>query len=199
MKSKLLIAALTFLFGACSSPKPALQEYIVTPKVSVVQSKMSKYKEKIVKVTNVYAAKDLHSRSMFYVEDGMRKFAYASSEWAESPQQFVHKEVMQMLAQTKVFGFVQLPSSKVESDFILETRLNDFTQYFEENDKKSYAVVSVTFTLVNSKKHTIVASKTFSSKIDVSSLNAVGGVKALSIALKEVLSDASVWIVKVAQ
>ena len=199
MKSKVLIVALSLLFGACSSPSPALQEYIVTPKVSVIQAKTSKYRKKIVKVASVYAGDDLHSRSMFYVENGMKKFAYASSEWAESPQKFVHKEVMQMLAQTKLFGFVQLPSSKVESDFILETRLNDFTQYFEENDKKSYVVASVTFTLVNSKKHTIVASKTFSSKVDASSLNAVGGVKALSVALKEVLSDASVWIAKVAQ
>ena len=199
MKSKVLIVALPLLFGACSSPSPALQEYIVTPKVSVAQAKTSKYRKKIVKVASVYAGDDLHSRSMFYVENGMKKFAYASSEWAEAPQKFVHKEVMQMLAQTKLFGFVQLPSSKVESDFILETRLNDFTQYFEEDNKKSYVVASITFTLVNSKKHTIVASKTFSSKVDASSLNAVGGVKALSVALKEVLSDASVWIAKVAQ
>ena len=196
MKSKFLIVALPLLFGACSSPQPALQEYIVTPKVSVVQSKTSKYRKKIVKVASVYAEKDLHSRSMFYVENGMKKFAYVSSEWAESPQQFVHKEVMQMLAQTKVFGFVQLPNSKVESDFILETRLNDFTQYFEANDTKSYAIASVTFTLVNSKKHTIVASKTFSSKVDVASLDAEGGVKALSIALQGVLEKASAYFVK---
>ena len=199
MKSKLLIMALLLLFGACSSPRPALQEYIVTPKVLVVPSKTGKYREKIVKVASVYAEEDLHSNNMFYVEDGMKKFAYSSSEWATSPQQFIHEEIMKTLEETKVFSFVQLPNSKVESDFILETRLNDFTQYFEDNDKKSYVVVSITFTLVNSKKHTIVVSKSFSSKVVVNSLNAEGGVKALSVALKEVLSNASIWIVKVAK
>jgi len=187
---------LPLLFGACSSPQPALQEYILSPKISVMQSKRGKYSTKIVKVANIYASDDLHSHSMFYVEDGIKKFAYASSGWAEPPQQFLHKKVMQMVAQTKVFGFVQLPNSKVESDFILETRINDFTQYFEANDTKSYAVVSLSFTLVNSKKHTIVASKTFSSKVDVTSLDAEGGVKALSVALQEVLQQASAYFVE---
>jgi len=199
VKNKIIMLSLGLLLSACSSPRPAAQEYIVAPELQVSQTQQSKYTNATVKVENIYAYNNLQSRHMYYVEDNLKKFYYTKSQWALSPKSMIHQEVMKMLTQTKAFGFVQTPKSKVEAAFVLETKVNDFTQYFENNDSKSYAVVSITFTLVNAKKHNIVASKTFSSKVQTQKLNAVGGVYALSTALSNVMHDASVWIVEISR
>jgi len=199
VKNRIIILSFGFLLSACSSVTPAAQEYVISPSLHVAQTQQSKYGTATVKVANIYAQNSLQSRNMYYVEDNLKRFPYTKSQWALSPKSMIHTEVMKMLSATKAFAFVQTPKSKVEAAYVLETKVNDFTQYFQENDSKSYVVVSMTFTLVDAKKHTIVDSKTFEAKVATHKLNAVGGVYAFNSALGEVLDDASAWIIEISR
>jgi ABC-type uncharacterized transport system auxiliary subunit len=188
-----VFAAALFL-AACSTPQPAADAYIIAPKIAISQMQQSKYRDAIVKVRPLYGKNSLFSRDMYYVEDNAKQFKYSQSQWALPPESMLEQKVMEMLIATKVFGFVQSASSKVAAAYVLETRVNDFKQYFEEHEHKSYVHVSISFSLISSKTHGIIMSKTFEKRVKVQELNAAGGVKALNQALKDVLEDAALWI-----
>jgi len=187
------------LLGGCASVRPAAQQYILAPQLHVDAVQTSKYKDKTLKVEQVYTDRSLQSRNMFYVEHKRKKFAYTESKWAESPQVMIHKAVMDMLRKSAAFGYVQSPKSKVLSDFLLETRVDEFAQYFSDDEKSATAKVSITFTLLDAKKHTIVMSKSFSVEKTLPTLNAAGGTEALNMALSDLLGSAALWIEKGAE
>ena len=192
----LLLAA---LFSGCSSPQPAAQQYILSPQINITPIQKSKYKTKTLKVLNVYTQSNLRTRNMYYVEDEKEKYAYSMSKWAESPSTMIHKALIQMLEQSAAFGHVQGQQSKVHSDFVLETRVDDFGQYFSDDEKDAFGRISLTLTLIDAKKHTIVSSKTFTAQAALKQLNAAGGAEALNEALRALLQDASHWIQEVTQ
>ncbi len=200
VRNKIVSAALfVALLSGCASVRPAAQQYILTPDVQVDALSTSKYKDKTLKVANIYADRSLKTRNMFYIEQKRKKYAYSESKWAESPQTMIHQAVMDMMRKSAAFGYVQSPKSKVLSDFLLETRVDEFAQYFSDDEKSATAKVTITFTLLDAKKHTIVMSKTFSATKTFSSLNAAGGAEALSLALSDVLRSAAQWIEKGAE
>jgi len=192
----LLLAA---LFSGCASPQPAAQQYILSPKINVKPLQQSRYKTKTLKVLNVYTQNSLKTRNMFYVEQGRKKYAYSQSKWAESPQSMLHSALMQMLQKSAAFGYVQSQKSKVLSDFVLETRVDDFGQYFIDDSTKAFGRIILTLTLIDAKKHTIIASKTLSAEANLEQLNAAAGARALNSALESILQEASLWIEGVAQ
>jgi len=197
VKNKIAMLTLgTLLVTGCASVRPAPQQYILAPLLHIDTMQSSKYKKKTLKVSYVYADSTLQSRSMFYVEQERKQFAYRESTWAKSPQVMIHQAVMDMMRKSAAFGYVQGPKSKVLSDFLLETRVDNFGQYFSEDEKRAMAKVTLTFTLLDAKKHTVVMSKTFSAEKRLPSLNAAGGVMALNMALSDLLNSASLWIEK---
>ena len=196
---KIASLLLATLFSGCASPQPAAQQYILSPKINVEPIQQSKYRAKTLKVLNVYTPNTLQTRNMFYVEQGRKKYAYTESKWAESPQNMLHKALMKMLQESAAFGYVQSQQSKVLGDFILETRVDDLGQYFSDDDKNALGRISLTLTLIDAKKHTIVASKTFTVQTDLQQPNAAAGAQALNNALATLLQQASQWIKGVAK
>lgn len=194
MKNKIILIALSFLLSACVSPRPALNEFIIHPDVSVTSANNEAFKDKTLKVENSYSSSSLKSRNMYYVEDETKQYHYAESQWAEAPNSMINKEILDMLRKMKLFGFIQTQHSKVLSNFNLETNIDEFRQYFVEGDAKSYVVATITFTLIDNKIHKIVANQTFTSRQKVDKLNASEGVKALNTALSEVLNSAAIWL-----
>lgn len=197
MKSNIIILGIfaVFLVG-CSSVEPTAKEYILSPKTEVAQTQQSRFADAVVRVAQPYGPESLFSQNMYYVEDNLQQYYYSASQWAESPKSMITQKILQMLRETKVFGFVLSPASKVATEYLLETRVDNFKQYFQKRDRESYVIVSITFTLSNARKHTVVMSKTFHVKQEVTQLNAEGGVKALNEALKRVLDEAAVWIIE---
>jgi len=194
VKSKIVLIALGFLLSACVSPRPALNEFIIHPNVSITSANNEAFKDKTLKVENSYSSSSLKSRNMYYVEDEAKQYHYAESQWAESPNSMINREIIDMLREMKLFGFIQTQHSKVFSSFNLETNIDEFRQCFVEGDEKSYVVATITFTLINNNLHKIVANRTFTSRHEVDKLNASEGVKALNTALSEVLNSAAIWL-----
>jgi cholesterol transport system auxiliary component len=103
-------------------------------------------------------------------------------------------EYLKLIRGSKLFKSVQVSKSRSKNDFILEIHIEDFMQYFSENSKKSYANVLVSLTLIDFKTNEVFATQTFGSKVDITELNANGGVDGLNKALSDVLTQSNFWL-----
>ena len=86
-----------------------------------------------------------------------------------------------------------------KNGLILETNIEDFMQYFSEDEKESFVQVRINLTLIDVKTSKVLATKTFESKIKVDSINSDAGVKQLNIALENVLKSSAEWFGEVCQ
>ena len=197
MKSKIVLIYIALFLSACVSPSPAPQEFIMMPNLKLNAVKAQNRVLKTIKIENSYSDIIFKSANMYYVENKEKQFSFSKSKWALPLNNMINENIIKMVRDLKLFQFVQSAKSKTKSDFILESNINDFKQYFENKDSKSYVNASITFTLIDNKSHEILANKTFQSKVDVDTLNAVGGVKALKLSLNNILVDSSLWLSEV--
>jgi len=197
VKSKIVLICIGLFLSACVSPRPAQQEFIMMPNLNLNAVKVQNRVLKTIKIENSYSDTVFKSANMYYVENREKQFSFSKSKWALPLSSMINENILQMVQDLKLFQFVQSAKSKTKSDFILESNINDFKQYFENKNSKSYANASITFTLIDSNSHEILASKTFQSKVDVDTLNAAGGVKALQKSLNNILVSASLWLSEV--
>ena len=77
---------------------------------------------------------------------------------------------------------------------LLETNIEDFMQYFSKDEKNSFSNVVITLTLIDTQTNSVIATKTFRSKVDSQSADANGGVIALNRALSNVLNESGKWL-----
>jgi len=197
VKSKIVLIYIALFLSACVSPSPAPQEFIMMPNLKLNAVKAQNRVLKTIKIENSYSDIIFKSANMYYVENKEKQFSFSKSKWALPLNNMINENIIKMVRDLKLFQFVQSAKSKTKSDFILESNINDFKQYFENKDSKSYVNASITFTLIDNKSHEILANKTFQSKVDVDTLNAVGGVKALKLSLNNILVDSSLWLSEV--
>ena len=80
------------------------------------------------------------------------------------------------------------------SDYTLESRVDDFAQYFSEDEKESYVRTSITFSLIDNKTAKIVASKQITKEKRTEAADAQSGVAALNELLGESLDEMTEWI-----
>jgi len=130
---------------------------------------------------------------MNYGQGDHKQFVFTQSQWAQSPNNAITAELLKSIKATKLFKNVQVSKSRSNNSLLLETSIEDFMQYFSEDESSSYVSVVVTLTLIDTNSNRVLATETFSSKMDVLSVNASGGVTALNEALQNVLEDGVLW------
>ena len=188
------ITILMVLISGCSTTLPPMTEYRINAKIDTKGfSDLKGCKEKSIKVAQAFSASSLMSQNMSYGLGQSKQFAYSQAQWADVPNRALTTEVVKLLRNLKVFKNVQLAKSRSKSDLILETYIEDFQQYFNEDSTQSHVRVVISFSILDTVSSEVVASETFSSQLDVKSLDALGGVEALNIALSEVLNESASW------
>ncbi len=182
------------ILSGCTTTVPAVTEYrIVVQKPTLVQ-KSTSCKTKTLKVAQAFSSSSLMSHHMNYAQGNTKQYAYSQAQWSESPNVALSAELLSHIRETKLFKNVLNSKSRSKSDLILEINIEDFMQYFNDDESSSYVNAVINLTLLDAKAGTVMASETFRSRVDTKTLDADGGVEALSIAL-EVLIDKSVkWL-----
>ena len=193
MKKILILLSIVLLSG-CVTTKPSITEYRVVAKTSKAQSVVDGCKEKSLKIAQAFSSSSLMSLKMDYVQEESKIFSYSQAHWNESPNHSVTKEILKKIRDSKLFKNVQISRSRSKNSWILETNIEDFLQYYSEGLKDSFAKVIISLTLIDSKTNSVVATKTFSSKVNTNSLDAEGGVEALNRALSDVLTQNIEWL-----
>ena len=67
-------------------------------------------------------------------------------------------------------------------------------QYFSADEKSSHSNVTIVLTLIDTKSNLVLATKSFSSRVEAQQINAEGGVIALNKALKDVVIESGEWL-----
>lgn len=194
---KFIIIFLMFLFSGCTVTKPLVFEYRISPEVKIDTYKCTLCTTNSLKVRKVYSSTSLMSKKMRYAEDGYKEFSFSESQWAQSPNKAISAQIVKSIKTTNIFASVHGFKSHVKSDYILESNLEDFMQYFTDNEGKSYVMISLAMTLIDTKTGKSLSSQNFTKRVEVLDLNAEGGVKALNIGLSDVLQKTNQWLSKV--
>lgn len=195
----ILVIFLVFMFFGCATKLPIATKYKIDSETEIQKIQNSKCSKESLKVLQSFSSSMLMSKKMYYVEDGNKIYPYAEALWANTPNRIVSNELFKMLRESNLFNAVIDSKSRTNTSWVLESKVEDFMQYYENNLSSSYVKVTVDLTLIDSKTLQVVATKVFKSKIKVRTLNAEGGVEAFNIALIEILNDSSLWMVKQCQ
>ncbi|MCK4875267.1 MAG: membrane integrity-associated transporter subunit PqiC [Sulfurimonas sp.] len=193
MKKILILLSIVLLSG-CVTTKPSITEYRVVAKTSKVQSVVDGCKEKSLKIAQAFSSSSLMSLKMDYVQEESKIFSYSQAHWNESPNHSVTKEILKKIRDSKLFKNVQISRSRSKNSWVLETNIEDFLQYYSEGLKDSFAKVIISLTLIDSKTNSVIATKTFNSKVNTNTLDAEGGVEALNKALSDILTQNIEWL-----
>lgn len=189
-----ILIILTILFSGCTTIKPPVTEYSIIAKDLKIGNNAAGCKNKSLKIAQAFSSSSLMSLNMDYTEQGNRVFSYSKSQWQESPNSFVASQLLKSIRDSGLFSSVHSSKSRVKSNLILETNIEEFMQFYSQDMKSSFVHVVISLTLVDVKTDSVVANKTFSSKFDAKTADANGGVEALSSALSEIVSQNIEWL-----
>jgi len=149
--------------------------------------------DKSIKVSQAFSSNSLMSLDMNYMQGNSKEYSFTQSQWSQSPNKALTLQMVKLLRNMDLFKSVQVSKSRSKSDWILEIYVEDFMQYFDKNLTSSYVNIEMTLTLIDTKDNSIVASKTFYSKLKSRTLNAEGGAEALNMALENILLNSAKW------
>ena len=195
----LLIAIITFLLVGCSTTTPAVSEYRINVETMPSAFTQTGCKEDSLKIAQAFSSTSLMTHDMNYGQGTHKQYTFTQSQWAESPNRAISAEILEYIKSTKLFKNVQISKSRSKNGLVLETNIEDFMQYFSEDEKESFVQVRINLTLIDVKTSKVLATKTFESKIEVDSINSDAGVKQLNIALENVLKSSGEWFSEVCQ
>ncbi len=182
------ITLFVFLLLGCSSTKPPVTEYKIRLTPLEFKSTSVGCKEKSLKVSQAFSSSSLMSLGMKYAQDEHKIYTYSQAQWNNSPNQEISSQVVKTIRESKLFKTTQNSKSRSRSDLILEINIEDFMQYYNKNINESHSSVVISLALIDAQTSKVLASKTFSAKSNVDTLDASGGVKALDSALQDTLT-----------
>ena len=190
----ILVLLVVFVFSGCTTVVPPVTEYRVVAKKVDFNTNSKGCEEKILKVTQAFSSSTLMSQQMNYAQGKSKQYSYSQAQWSEPPNISVSAQILKQIRKSNIFKSVLNSKSRGKGDLVLEINIEDFMQYFNEDESKSYAVVTLDFTLVDAKSADTLASDTFSAKVDTVTLDAQGGVEALNEALEKVTKSSLKWL-----
>ncbi len=186
------------VFLGCTSKVPMATKYkmSVNPQEETINMKNSQCSSQSLKVMQTFSSFMLMSSDMYYVVDSNKVFPYSESQWAIAPNKIVSSKIYEMLRDTNLFKTVQSSKSRTDASWLVESKLEDFMQYYENNNTESYVKISINLTIIDNASSKVIASKVFKVKAKTKTMNAEGGVLALDKALSELLKQSASWFIE---
>ena len=193
----LLPIFLLLIFLGCGTKVPVATKYKISTKVkfeNILNKENSICKNNSLKVMQSFSSSMLMSKEMHYVVNSNKVYPYSVAQWAITPNRTVTDEYFKMLRDLNIFKSIQNSKSRTQASWLLELKVEDFMQYYENDNKSSYVVVSVNLIILDSETSNVIGTKVFTSKLDVETMDANGGVLGLNKALANVLSQSASWL-----
>ena len=196
MKRVLPYIFLAFLGTGCSfqTTVPAKNEYRLDVKTLREVYSSKECQTKVLQVVNIDSYDPVQSRGIYYAIGDYELFTYSKSNWQGIPSKAIKNALITALRQSGIFKDAASNRSNVQADLVLEYSVEDFMQYFTTDLKESKVTVKIHFSLLDAKNSKLLASNTIEQTLPSDTLDAIGGVKALSRALGEVLKENTTWL-----
>ena len=190
MKRYTFVLMCTLSIIGCSQA-PMMQFYnLKTPKTETVYT--SPYRNKVLKVAFPYSLKEQIGNRMNFSYSDTDYGTYLNSQWSNSIGKLLQGTLIDLLSKSRLFKVVAASSSTLEANYRLES--NIFTFEHRVRGKKSYADVSIQFTLIDSERGTLVKSRRFSYTEPTPTIDAKGYVTATNRAIRRLGQDLVTWI-----
>jgi len=181
-------------FWGCSTVVPSVTEYRVITDIPFKHLQSENCKNKSLKVAQAFSSTSLMSQRMRYTHGLTKQYLYSQAQWSESPNLAITGEFLKHIQKADIFKSVLNSKSRSKSDMILEINIEDFMQYYSEDESKSYVNVALTLSIIDAKSSKVLESKSFEIKSDVDQLDAAGGVKMLNKTLQEIIAQSIKWL-----
>ena len=196
MKRVFLYSFVLVLFAGCSlqTTIPAKTQYKLQVTSQTQEYNATACKDDVLGLRNVVSYDPIMDRSIYYQVGALNIATYSESNWESAPFKTVGLSLISSVRDSKIFKDAFLSSSFVKPDIILEYSVGEFMQHFNEDMKSSYATVNIHFALLDRKDSKLLYSTTIEKKVPSSSLDALGGVKALQSALNDVMMQTNQWL-----
>ena len=194
MFKSFLVVLMMFVVSGCTVVMPHVSEYRINPVIKSNTQKESQCSDKSLKVQQAFSSNSLRTEDMNYAIGKYESDVFTQSKWARTPNKAITAEILKMIREAKYFKSVQNSKSRSRSDFVLETNIEDFMQYFSDKKDKSVSKVVISNTLIDTKTSRVVKSKSFSTSASSKTIDAKGGVVALNKALGEILIMQREWL-----
>jgi len=188
------ISIVIVFLSACSTIEPSITEYRIIANNIISKSDLNGCKNKSLKVAQAFSSSSLMSLKMDYVLLNNKTFSYSQARWSDTPNRAISLELLQVIRDSGLFKYTQSAKTRSKSDFILETYIEDFVQYYSNDLSKSYVKILISSSLIDLKTNSIISAKTFKTKVESTSADAIGGVKALNKALSDILMQNTDWL-----
>jgi len=189
-----LLAIFVMFFTACTVTQPVVSMYRIAPKMHHVHIQESSCHDKSLKIEQVFTTPSLTTTHMKYALENYEEFAFNQSAWVSTPKSAISEVLLQSIRSTGIFSNVSSFKSRSKTDYVLESNLDEFMQYFNKDNTKSYVKVRLIVSLLDRKNAQIIRTAEFASQVSTKSIDAKGGVEALNKALKEVLEKVNSWL-----
>jgi ABC-type uncharacterized transport system auxiliary subunit len=146
-----------------------------------------------IKLEPIQSSNTLFDNRMYYVLDDIERHFYTQSLWAQSPNRQIETVIKNSLIESDMFASVLDYRSNAKTQWRYEVRLLDAMQYFN-GQKESYVKLSMDFVLIKNIGREVVSSKHFELQLPSETLDAQGGVLALTKALQHMVLKSHAWL-----
>ena len=181
-----------FLLSGCSlKDSSPITEYTLSAN-PVASVSSSPYRNKAIKVTYPDSLKEKYSRNINYSYGLSDRGVYQNSQWINALPFLIEGSIIEALDQAHVFKGVLPFSSTVYEDYRLESTIYDFSHHVR--GEESYAIVSIRFTLIDTKTGKMTKTRKFSYREITPTTNARGFVSAANVAMSKLSRDLVNWL-----
>jgi cholesterol transport system auxiliary component len=201
-KIVLAVLPVIVLLSGCSFQKelPSQKRYAITiAPVHQSHTVATVCEKKVLKVRNMDIFSPVSSNTIYYRIGRFDMNGYTQSVWSQTPSNRVKALIVESLRKSKIFQDVESNEAFVNGDWLLQYSIEDFTQHFSEDKQHAFFRVRIHFVLMDAQNDKFIASKTQEVSIPTRTLDAFGGVQAMSNALHSVISQNVAWLYGVCQ
>lgn len=192
MKKRTFLPFVIVLIGLLGCTKgPALKVYSLdVPRVGTAKS--SPYKNKNIKVTYPYSAREEVSQKMNFTYSSNDRGSYQNSEWSNDMSKLLQGTFIEVLDKSRLFRAVLLDTSTAKEDYRLESTI--FSLHHSVRGSQSYAIVSIQFTLISTESGHLVKGKRFNYREATSTTDAKGYAEATNVIIGRLSRDLVQWL-----
>lgn len=188
----LLLFFTIFILNACSfKSKTTDQTILLLYNDNSLKNMEFKHSPKNLKILNPNAPLYLNSRKIFYEKDGLSG-TWGYHFWADLPSALVLNNLEQKFELSQIFKTLIGTAGALKSDFILESRLENFEQSITKNN--SYARISLYVNLIDNNKQILIAQQRFEIKEKLENNSSKALLNAFNKALNSINNDIVIWV-----
>lgn len=189
----LLLAFLGIFLTGCTTITSSVTAYTLTPPSKPTNCLLTPQSSVSLRLVGTQATPSLSGKALLYLTDHQEVAAYLYSRWNDAPGIMIDRFLLAVLDDTQLFSTIAPKTSTSNTDLLLESTLASFYHRIHE-DKTSDAYIDITYVLVDSKTRRTLASRRFIITSPATSMDAPGGVTALTNATLELSNQCVSWL-----